>query len=373
MRRTSLVYVIGTRFGAATMAPVIAAMRERVPRARHVTVKIGGGPALAEDLESLGMDEPDYLLDSGTGSPVTTTTTAMERIERVIEVEQPSLVVVSGDSTSALSAALTALKLGIRSAHVDAGLRSFNRQVPEEMNRVIVDSFADLLFVSSEHGMANLRAEGVEAARIHLVGSTMIDTLSSMGPRLRQSATAARLELSPGSYLLAAFGEKTLAPTERGSEILERLIQLSSAMPVVLGVPREVRQAIETYVRGTRLCLTEPLAYQRFLALEAGAAAVLTDRGGIQEEATHLGIPCFTLRKSTERTTTLQRGTNRLIGDDPARIAEIPAALHERREVREPPPLWDGRAARRVADVLERDLALAMPRQLSAAIGTEAR
>jgi UDP-N-acetylglucosamine 2-epimerase (non-hydrolysing) len=373
MRRSCLVYLVSTRFGAATMAPVIATMRKRAPHARHVTVSIRGATAPGDDLDQLGLAEPDYLLDSGSGSPVSATTTAMERIERVIAVEQPSLVVVSGDSTSALSAALTALKLGIRSAHIDAGLRSFDRKVPEEMNRVIIDSFADLLFVSSEHGMANLRAEGVEAARIHLVGSTMIDTLSSLEPRLGRSATASRLEMSRGDYLLVALREKTLAPSGRLPEILDRLIPLSSVMPVVLTVPREVRETVRRYVRGTRLRLTEPLGYLSFLSLEAGAAAVLTDRGGIQEETTHMGIPCFTLRRSTERTTTLQRGTNRLLGDDPARIAEIPAALHDWRERREPPPLWDGRAATRVADVLEQDVALQPQRELSVATGTEAR
>ncbi len=366
MRRNCFVYVVATRFGAATMGPVVGVMRKRAPRARHVIVDTGAGTGGA-DLGQFGLDAPDYRLGSSSGSPVNATTTAMKRIERVIEVEQPSLVVVSGDSTPALSGALTALKLGIRSAHIDAGLRNFNRHIPEEVNRVIIDSFADLLFVSSEHGMANLQAEGIEPARIHLVGSTMVDTLHSLKPRLRGSGAVSHLGTGGGEYLLAALRDQTLAPSGPLPAILDQLIELSSTMPVVLPVANEVREMVARYVRGSQLHLTEPLGYVDFLAVEAGAAAVLTDRGGVQEETTHLGIPCFTLRDSTERTTTLRRGTNKLIGDDPARIAEIPAALKAKRERRETPPLWDGRAAGRVADVLEEDLALRPRRQLSLA------
>jgi len=373
MRRSCLVYVVGTRFGAATMAPVIATMRERAPRARHVVVNPAAATALGGDLDQLGLADPDYLLGSNSGSPVTATTAAMERIERVIAVEQPSLVVVSGSSTAALSAALSALKSGIRSVHIDAGLRNFDRRVPEEVNRVIVDSFADLLFVSCEHGMANLRAEGVDAERIHLVGNTMIDTLSNLAPRLGRSGIAARLGVDRGGYLLVALREATFARAERLPATLDRLIELSSTMPVVIPVAEGVRETVARYVHGSRLLLTEPLGYLSFLSLEAGAAAVLTDRSGVQEEATYMGVPCFTLRKSTERTITLQRGTNRLLGDDPARIAEIPAALQERHEEREPLPLWDGHAATRVADVLEHDLALQPRTQSSVTTGMETR
>jgi UDP-N-acetylglucosamine 2-epimerase (non-hydrolysing) len=370
MRRTGLVYVIGTRFGAATLAPVIAAMRERAPRARHIVVDASGA-LVADDLGQFGLAEPDYLLDSNSSSPVTATTSVMERVERVIEVEQPRLVVVSGDSTPALSAALASLKLGIRVAHVDAGLRNFDRDVPEEMNRLIVDSVADLLFVSCEHGMANLRAEGVEEARIHVVGSTRIDALRALEPSLESAAAVSRLGLRKNGYLLVALRDESLFQSGRLPAILDQLIELSATIPVVFPISSRFRDATFSYVQGTGVRLTTPLGYRDFLSVEAGAAAVLTDRGGVQEEATHMGIPCFTLRDNTERTTTLRRGTNRLIGADPAGIAEIPAMLRGNREAAEMPPLWDGRASARVAQILERELAQPRKQLSPATLGGE--
>ncbi len=356
MRRSCILYVVGSRFGLGTMAPVIAQMQRRAPRTRHVVVAAGDNDLTEPDLIELGLEEPDYRFDSGSTTPVTAATTVMERIERVVAVEQPNLMVVSGNSTAALAAALTALRLDIRHAKIDAGLRNFDRHVSGEINRVIIDSFADLLFVGCEHGMANLRAEGIDGARIHLVGSTMVDTLNGLAPRLRKSTVTDRLDLVRGEYLLVALRESTLSPGRRLAAILDRLVELSATMTVVLPVPDSVREAVARYVHGSGIKLTESLGYLSFLALEASATAVLTDRGGIQAETTHFGRPCFTLLGRTARTTTLLRGTNRLLGSDPKRIAEIPAALREREEPREMPPFWDGRAADRVADVLTREL-----------------
>jgi UDP-N-acetylglucosamine 2-epimerase (non-hydrolysing) len=352
MPRDCLLYGIGTHFDAVTLAAVVARLRERLPNARHVIVDTGGVTEIPGLRAELGLRECDYLLETDHGSPVTETTRIMERIERVIEVEQPSLIVVSGDSSSTLASALTALKLGIPSAHVDSGLRTHDRNMPAEMNRVIVDSFADLLFVSGEQGLTNLKSEGIDADRVHLAGSTVADTLHQVGTLSRLAGTATRLGLRQGAYLLVSLHETGFRNLTRLRAILDRLMELSRKLPVIFPVGEKVQRTVGRYVDGSRLRLTDPLGYLDFLSLQLDAAAVLTDRGGIQEETTYLGVPCFTAADNTERSVTLLCGTNRLIGGDPGGIDEILPALEGRVQRQGPPPLWDGRASERVADVL---------------------
>ncbi len=359
MSRACLLYAIGTHFDAVTMAAVIARLRERLPAARHVIVDTSSITTVPGLRNELGLPECDYLLDTRSGSPVTETTKVMERIERVIEVEQPSMVVVSGDSGAALASALTALKLKTPSAHIDSGLRTHDRNVPEEMNRVIVDSFADLLFVSGKKGLRNLRSEGIEVDRVHVVGSTAADTLRSVTAISKLAGTAARFGLQKGAYLVVSLQEAGLRNLSRLRAILDRLMELSRMLPVIFPVGEEVQHTVARYADGSRLRLTDPLGYLDFLSLQLDAAAVLTDRGGIQDEATYLGVPCFTAANTTERAATVLHGTNRLIGSDPSGIDAILPSLDEWRQPAEPPPLWDGRASERVADVL----AEAMQRQ----------
>lgn len=358
MQRACLLYAIGTHFDAVTLAGVIAQLRDRMPDARHVIVDTGGVTTTLGCRAELGLPESDYLLQPPAGSPVTETTRIMERVERVIEVEQPNLIVVPGDSASTLAAALTALRLGIRSAHVDSGLRNHDRRVPEEMNRVIVDSFADHLFASSEQGFANLKYEGAETERVHVVGSTAADTVRSVQPISKLAGTATRLGLRKGNYLLVSLQETGLRNLSRLRAILDRLMELSRKLPVIFPVGEQVQNTVARYVDGSRLRLIDPLGYLDFLSLQLDAAAVLTDRGGIQDETTCIGVPCFTAADETERATTLLRGTNRLIGQDPDGIGEILPALNSRRQPPKPPRLWDGGASARVADVLAGTLRL---------------
>ncbi len=352
MPRDCLLYAIGTHFDAVTLAAVAARLRERLPSARHVIVDTGSVTTVPSLRNELGLPECDYLLETRSGSPVTETTKIMERIERVIEVEQPNLIVVPGDSGSTLASALTALKLGIPSAHIDSGLRIHDRNMPEEMNRVIVDSFADLLFVSGEQGLANLKSEGIDDDRVHIVGSTAADTLRQVAPISRLAGTAARFGLQKGAYLLVSLQEAGLRNLSRLRAILDRLMELSKKLPVIFPVGEKVQHTVGRYVDGSRLRLIDPLIYLDFLSLQLDAAAVLTDRGGIQEETTYLGVPCFTATDNTERTTTVLCGTNRLIGTAPSGIGEILPALEGRQQPPNPPPLWDGRASERVADVI---------------------
>jgi UDP-N-acetylglucosamine 2-epimerase (non-hydrolysing) len=351
-----IVYVIGTRPNFVKTAPVIAALRARIPQGRHTIVHTGQhyDRLMSEVfLEELDVPAPDHMLGVGSGSHAQQTARTMERLEPVLLSEHPDLVIVPGDVNSTLAAALTAAKLQIPVGHIESGLRSFDRTMPEELNRVVVDELAAHLFLHSSEALENLRAEGVPEQRMHFVGNTMIDTLLALEARFRAAGSAARLGVEPGGYVLVTLHRPALVDGPLLAETVHRLAALARGMPVVFPVhprTRKMMEEIESDHPG--LLLSEPLGYVDFLSLLADARAVLTDSGGIQEETTYLGIPCFTLRDNTERPVTVRAGTNMLLGLDPAAIAGIPAALEAPRERLDPPPLWDGRAAERIADVL---------------------
>jgi UDP-N-acetylglucosamine 2-epimerase (non-hydrolysing) len=352
-----IVYVVGTRPNFVKTAPVIGALRARLPEGRHAIVHTGQHyDRLMSEVfvEELGVPAPDHMLEVGSGSHAQQTARVMERLEPVLEEERPDLVMVPGDVNSTLAATLTAAKMQIPVAHIEAGLRSFDRTMPEELNRIVTDQLSDHLFIHSPEANDNLHAEGVPSERIHLVGNTMIDTLVALEERFRAAAAAGRLGVEPGRYILVTLHRPALVDGPLLAETIERLAALAREMPVVFPVhprTRTMMEAIDSEHPGLLLC--EPLGYIDFLSLLADAGAVLTDSGGIQEETTYLGIPCFTLRDNTERPITITAGTNTLLGLDPAAIAEIPAALAERpSEPPEPPSLWDGHAAERIADVV---------------------
>jgi UDP-N-acetylglucosamine 2-epimerase (non-hydrolysing) len=352
-----IVYIVGTRPNFVKTAPVIGAMRERHPEGRHTIVHTGQhyDRLMSEVfLEELGVPAPDHLLEVGSGSHAAQTARTMERLEPVLEEEEPDLVVVPGDVNSTLAAALTAVKMGIPVAHIESGLRSFDLTMPEEVNRIVTDRFAEHLFLHSEEAVDNLRAEGIAEERMHMVGNTMIDTLVALEDRFRAAGAAARLGVEPGSYALVTLHRPALVDGELLAETVVQLAALASEMPVVFPVHPRTRKMMDGLdAERPGLLLSEPLGYLDFLSLLADAGAVLTDSGGIQEETTYLGIPCFTLRANTERPVTVRAGTNTLLGLDPAAIAGIPAALDGRPDAPpQPPPLWDGQASQRVADVL---------------------
>jgi UDP-N-acetylglucosamine 2-epimerase (non-hydrolysing) len=352
-----IVYVVGTRPNLVKMAPVIAALRERVPVGRHAIVHTGQHyDRLMSEVfvQELGVPEPDHLLGVGSGTHGEQTARVIERLEPVLSEERPDLVLVPGDVNSTLAAALATAKLGMRLGHVESGLRSFDRSMPEELNRVIADQLAELLFLHSEDAADNLRREGVAAERMHFVGNTMIDTLVSLEGRFRAARAAKRLGLDEGTYLLVTLHRPALVDGPLLRVAMRRLAEVARELPVVFPVhPRTRKMLGETGAEYPGVMLTEPVGYLDFLSLEAGATAVLTDSGGIQEETTYLGVPCFTLRANTERPVTVRGGTNTVLGLDPARIAEIPGLLAERPDGRpDPPALWDGRAAERVAEVI---------------------
>jgi UDP-N-acetylglucosamine 2-epimerase (non-hydrolysing) len=298
----------------------------------------------------LPLPRPDVELEIGSGSHGEQTARALAGLEQAFTELRPDAVVVAGDVNSTLAGALAAVKLGIFVVHVEAGLRSGDWTMPEEHNRRLTDHVSSLLLTHSESADANLAAEGIPAERVALVGNTMIDTLLANVDAARSRAAWRRYGLERGGYVLVTLHRPALVDVpELLLATLDALEAVATELPVVFPAhPRTLAALQRRDVTTARVRLTEPLPYGEFLSLECGAAAVVTDSGGIQEETTTLGVPCFTLRANTERPVTVELGTNTLLGLEPDRLREVPALLRERREPRVP-PLWDGCAGERAA------------------------
>jgi UDP-N-acetylglucosamine 2-epimerase (non-hydrolysing) len=359
-------YVVGARPNFVKMAPVISELRRRMPDGRHALIHTGQHyDRLMSDifLEELGVPAPDHMLGVGSASHAVQTARVMERIEPVLIEEHPDLVIVPGDVNSTLAATLVAVKLGIPVAHLEAGLRSFDRTMPEEINRIVADEFSEYLFLHSEEAIENLRAEGITDERMHFVGNTMIDSLVAVEERFRNANTAAVFGVQLRNYLLVTLHRPALVDGPLLADVMARLNELSRELPVLFPVHPRTRKMMEHLGLGPApaVQLTDPVSYLEFLSLEADAHAVLTDSGGVQEETTYLGVPCFTLRDNTERPVTVRSGTNTLLGLEPERIDDILPALAQPKPVTEPPELWDGFAARRLAEVLQQPIRREVP------------
>lgn len=365
-----VVSVVGARPNFVKIAALTRAMR-RQPTMVPVLIHTGqhyddamSGRFFAE----LGIAAPDVNLGVGSGTHATQTAEVMRRLDPILESLQPDVVLVVGDVNSTLAAALTAVKRGIPVAHVEAGLRSFDRTMPEEINRLLTDVVSDCLFVTEESGRQNLLREGIAPAKIHFVGNVMIDALETFKPRWQRSPIFERLGLTadqPYAVLTLHRPANVDAPGIL-MELLEALQALARHLPIIFPVhprlaPRLAGQGNLSFVGaesgepipGKGIACLPPLGYLDFVALVSRARLVLTDSGGVQEETTVLGVPCLTLRETTERPVTVTHGTNRVIGTDPTRILE--EALRTLNHPLRPagsPPLWDGRAAERIVEVL---------------------
>jgi len=361
------VHVVGARPNFMKIAPIMSALGRRA-NVEQSLVHTGQHYDAAMSqvfFDELDIPHPDFDLGIGSDRHGAQTGRMMIELERVFAEVQPDCVVVVGDVNSTMAAALVAVKLGIPCAHVEAGLRSRDRSMPEEINRIVTDRVADLLLTPSADADANLLAEGIPKATIYRVGNVMIDTLLKHLDRAKARPTLEALGVAPGAYALATLHRPSNVDDPVVLEsLLGTLAWIQDRLPVVMSVHPRTRRRLEEFTlleRATampNLKLTEPLGYLDFLALTASAKLVLTDSGGLQEETTVLGIPCLTLRPSTERPVTVSVGTNIMVGSDPEAIrASVAEILAGRAKVGGVPELWDGHASERIADVLTEHLA----------------
>ncbi|AGA29596.1 non-hydrolyzing UDP-N-acetylglucosamine 2-epimerase [Singulisphaera acidiphila] len=350
--------VVGARPNFMKMTPIVHELERRgfqqtlVHTGQHYDARMSD-----VFFDELGMPKPDVFLGVGSDSHAKQTAAIMVAFESTCQELRPDLVIVSGDVNSTLAAALVAAKLQIPLAHVEAGLRSFDRAMPEEVNRVVTDRLSDLLFASEESGVTHLRHEGVPEKQIHLVGNCMVDSLVKHRDASLLRSPWKEFNLEPGSYALLTLHRPSNVDEDGPLRaIMATVNRVAERLPVLFPVHPRTRDRLNRggIVTAPGIRLTDPLPYLTFLGLMARAKCVLTDSGGIQEETTALGVPCLTLRENTERPATISCGTNRLVGNDPAQIeAGIAEILADRWPTGSRPPLWDGRAAVRVVDVIE--------------------
>jgi UDP-N-acetylglucosamine 2-epimerase (non-hydrolysing) len=356
--KATIVHVVGARPNFVKMAPVIQALDRRqvfnqvvVHTGQHYDSKMSDN--VLADLE---FPEVDIFLGVGSGTHGVQTAKVLSAFEKVLIDVEPDVVLVAGDVNSTLACALAASKMGIAIAHLEAGLRSFDWSMPEEVNRVLTDRLSDVLFAHSPEATENLKAEGICPGKVYNVGNTMIDSLRRAEKRARELEAWADLGFAERSYILVTLHRPSnVDDADRLRAIVAGLVQLAEHGPVVFPIhPRTRARLAEdgglAQLEEAGVACIEPVAYLEFLSLQAGAGAIVTDSGGVQEEASALGVSCYTFRPNTERPITLTHGTNVLLGDDPAEIADVRPSPH-------PPtpsaiPLWDGHAGDRVADAL---------------------
>ena len=347
--------VVGARPNYMKIAPVLRALAARSIPARLVHTGQHYDAALSKlFFDELGMPQPDANLEVGSGSHAAQTAEIMKRFEPLLLKERPSVVLVVGDVNSTIACALVAVKEGIPVAHVEAGLRSFDRTMPEEINRVLTDQISELLFTTERAAAANLAREGIDASRVHFVGNVMIDTLSLFLAK----AVAPDGLAKQGYAVLTLHRPSNVDDPQTLGRLLRVLGELSAKIPIVFPAhPRTVQRLAALpqakALSGDRFMQRPPLGYLEMLGLMRDAKLVLTDSGGIQEETTALGVPCVTLRENTERPITVEEGTNTVVGSDPARIvAVVDGILAGGGKRGRRPELWDGKAAERIAAVL---------------------
>jgi UDP-N-acetylglucosamine 2-epimerase (non-hydrolysing) len=353
-----LLHVVGARPNFMKAAPVLAALAAH--RAEQTLVHTGQqyDVKLSEAMfRDLGLPEPDINLGVGSGSHAEQTAQILVGIERCLVERKPDMLIVYGDLDSTLAATLAAAKMGIPVAHVEAGLRSGDRSMPEEINRLVTDRLASLLFTPSSDANDNLIAEGVDRRSIRLVGNVMIDTLVRLLPRADPSVLLKTLGLmtilGPRSYVLVTLHRPSNVDDDAMlTDLLRALTDIAQTVPVVFPMHPRTRARVRPEQLGSDgLIVTEPMTYLEFLGFQRHASVVITDSGGIQEETTFLGVPCLTMRKTTERPVTVTLGTNELLGRDTEKLKrrtrEILAGRKKKGVV---PPLWDGKAAGRIAE-----------------------
>ena len=353
-----VIHIVGARPNFMKVAPVLQALKA-YSQVRQILVHTGQHyDANMSDVffEQLGIPPADVNLAVGSATHARQTAEIMSRFEPVLLEHKPDLVLVYGDVNSTVAAALVAAKLGVRVGHVEAGLRSFDRTMPEEINRLLTDQLADLLFTPSEDGDINLQREGIPPEKIFRVGNVMIDSLVRLLPLARRQNGHSRNGLPERYALVTLHRPSNVDDGTTLKNILQSLLDVNRDLAVVFPAhPRTRLRIAEFSLRADQLLVMDPLPYVDFLGLQSRAQVVITDSGGIQEETTYLGVPCLTLRENTERPITVSLGTNVLVGQDStklrAELARILAGSHKKGAI---PPLWDGHAAERIAAIVAR-------------------
>ncbi len=355
-----ILHVVGARPNFMKAAPVMEALSRPIGAVEQVLIHTGqhyDRKMSQVFFAELGLPRPDLNLEVGSGSHAWQTAQVMLKFEPELIARRPDWVLVYGDVNSTLAAALVCSKLGVRLAHVEAGLRSYDRSMPEECNRLLVDQMADLLLTPTRDADGNLQREGIPQERIRFVGNVMIDTLVRLLPQARDRTSELLQQFDANDFLLVTLHRPSNVdhPTSLG-EIVEALAEAASRIPVLFPIHPRTRARLEKWGLETRLGgvrLLEPLGYLDFLALQTKARLVLTDSGGIQEETTFLGVPCLTVRPNTERPVTIELGTNRLVSARrEALVQAIQEGIGSERSDASPPELWDGRAGERIARTL---------------------
>ncbi len=358
-----IICVCGARPNFMKIAPLLRAFKEN---GNFKTLLAHTGQHYDENMsklffDELGIPKPDINLEVGSGSHAVQTSEIMKRFEPVVLDFQPNYVLVVGDVNSTIACGLVAVKLGVKLIHVEAGLRSFDRTMPEEVNRVLTDCISDLLFVTEQSGIDNLKREGIDSDKVHFVGNVMIDTLMANRAKAAKSDVLKRLSLTRKNYgVITLHRPSNVDDVSRFSQIVGAFEEITKEMKLVFPIHPRTRSNLKQTDSGKRveamknLLLLDPLGYLDFLCLTSNAALVMTDSGGIQEETTILGVPCMTLRENTERPVTITEGTNRLVrlttNDIVKNYRDIKkeSAKTEGRR----PKLWDGLAAQRIVKII---------------------
>jgi UDP-N-acetylglucosamine 2-epimerase (non-hydrolysing) len=356
-----ILIIVGARPNFMKAAPICAEMRRRPDEFEVKVVHTGQhyDEAMSDSFfADLGLPNPDFHLGVGSASHAAQTAKIMLAFEPIVIAENPDWVVVVGDVNSTVACALVAAKLGVTVAHVEAGLRSFDRTMPEEINRIVTDSISNLLLTTEASGNENLRREGIADEKVRFVGNVMIDSLVQNLERVKSANVVADLGLIAGEFTVLTLHRPSNVDSQETLEpLLNSLIEISKRIPIIFPVHPRTRGKIDEFglrsrIDSSDLRLIDPLGYLDFLALYSQANFVMTDSGGLQEETTYLGIPCLTIRENTERPVTIEMGTNQLI-KDPANLEHAAFKLLDSiPRSSSTPPLWDGKAAVRICDAL---------------------
>ena len=356
-----IIHVVGARPNFIKIASILRACR-KTPEIQSVLVHTG--QHYTENMnktffETLGIPNPSINLGVGSGSHAQQTAEIMKRFEPVVLERDPDVVLVVGDVNSTVACALVAVKLGVKIVHVEAGLRSFDRTMPEEINRILTDAISDILFVTEPSGLANLKREGIDGTKVHFVGNVMIDTLEFCREKTVNSRILDDLNLQAKEYVVVTLHRPSNVDQRNAlSRILEGLAEIQKEFKVVFPVhPRTYKNLISNGMMKKledlpNVLISEPLGYLDFLKLMFESKLVITDSGGIQEESTILGIPCLTIRENTERPITITKGTNILVGTDTSRILNGYRKSLNTIKPYTKPKLWDGKASERIIQIL---------------------